>query len=61
MMSDEEMVNDVYVCHPPSYRSEKFHNYLMVLDKRVAAKGRNVHARFQRQEGAVIEKNPPLN
>ena len=61
MMSDEEEVDDVYVRHSPSYRCEKFHNYLMKLDKRVAAKGKNVHARFQRQEGAVIEKNPPPN
>jgi len=61
MMSDEEKINDVYVRHPPSYRSEKFHNYLIKLDKRVAAKGRNVHARFQRQEGAVLEKDPPPN
>jgi len=47
MMSDEEKINDVYVRHPPSYHSEKFHNYLIKLDKHVAAKGRNVHARFQ--------------
>ena len=61
MVSDEEKVDDVYVHHLPSYRSEKFHNYLMKLDKRVAAKGRNVHARFERQEGTIIEKNPPPN
>jgi len=40
--------------HPPSYHSEKFHNY---MDKCAAAKGRNANARFQRQEGAVIEKD----
>ena len=61
MTYDEEKIDDMYVSHPPSYRSEKFHNYLMKLDTRVAANGRNVHARFQRQEGTIIEKNPPPN
>ena len=35
-----------------SYRSEKFHKFLMKLDERAAAKG-NSHARFKRQEGSV--------
>lgn len=60
MMSDEERVGDIYVRHPPSYRSEKFHKFLMKLDERVATKS-NSHARFKRQEGSVVEKIAPVN
>ena len=52
MMSDKERMSDIYLRHPPSYRSEKFHKFLMKLDERAAAKG-NSHARFKRQEGSV--------
>ena len=38
MMSGEERVGDIYVCQPPSYRSEKFHKFLMKLDERADTK-----------------------
>ena len=59
MMSDEERVGDVYVRHPPYYRSGKFHKFLMKLDERAAAKGSH-HLRFKRR-GDVVEKIAPLN
>ena len=52
MMSNEERMSDIYLRHPPSYRSEKFHKFLMKLDERAAAKS-NSHSRFKRQEGSV--------
>ena len=60
MMSDEERVGDIYLRHPPSYRSEKFHKFLMKLDERAATKS-NSHARFKRQEGSIVEKTAPMN
>ena len=60
MMSDEEKVDDIYIRHRPSYRSEKFCNLLIKLDERLAAKGNN-HARFKWQERSVAEKVAPLN
>ena len=60
MMSDEERVGDIYLRHRPSYRSEKFHNFIIKLDERAATKGNN-HARFKWQEGSVVEKAAPMN
>ena len=60
MMSDEERVGDIYLRHRPSYRSEKFHNFIIKLDERAATKGNN-HARFKWQEGSVVEKAALMN
>ena len=60
MMSDEERVGDIYVRHPPSYRSEKFHKFLMKLDEREDTKS-NCRARFKRQEGFMVKKVAPIN
>ena len=60
MMSDEERVGDIYVRHSPSYRSEKFHKFLMKLDERADTKS-NCHARFKRQEGSMVKKVAPIN
>ena len=38
MMSDEEKRGDMYVCHQPEYRSEKFTSFLNKLDERCSKK-----------------------
>ena len=48
IMSEEERVEDRYVRHPPSYRSNKF---IMMLDQRGGKKSSS-HARFSREEGS---------
>ena len=35
MMSDEELVGDVYVRHPPSYRSASLNEFVKKLDFRL--------------------------
>jgi len=71
MMSEEEQVGDVYVRHPPHYRSEKFNKFIGKLDERASKKSKS-HARFSRKEGSprkvpipkhakqwMIEAKPP--
>lgn len=58
MMSDEEKVGDKYVCHPPSYRSEKLHKFIERLDNRLE-KVPTHHARHARVLGSPVEKEPP--
>ena len=71
MMSEEERVGDVYVRHPPHYRSEKLNKFIRKLDERASKKTKS-HARFSRKEGSprkvqipkhakqwMIEAKPP--
>jgi len=51
MMSEEERVGDVYVRHPPHYRSEKLNKFIRKLDERASKKSKS-HARFSRKEGS---------
>ena len=56
MMSDEERTGDRWICHPPSYRSEKFTQFLDKLDGRML---NDKHARFPRQLGSPRDKHIP--
>ena len=58
MMSDEEKDGDMYIRHPPSYRSQ---NFLCKLDERADKTNTKSHARFQRKKGSPRMKTPPVN
>lgn len=58
-MSDEEKISDnIYIRHPPLYRSEQFSRFLKKLDER-ADKVLKKHARFERREGSPRDILPP--
>ena len=58
MMSDEEKVGDQYICHLPSYRSDKLHKFIQRLDNWLEGT-RSSHARHTRVLGSPVEKQPP--
>ena len=53
-------MGDIYLHHRPSYRSGKFHNFIVMLDEQASTKGNN-HTRLKWQEGSVVEKAAPMN
>lgn len=57
-MSDEEKRDNVYVRHPPSYRSDTLNKYIEKLDERSASSTGN-HAKFERRIGTPIKKSVP--
>ena len=58
MMSEEEKVDDTYVRHPPSYRSERLNKFIQKLDERLECTPSH-HARHARILGSPIEKPIP--
>ena len=61
MMSDEEKQSDVYIRHPPLYRSSTLTKFIEKLDSRSEAKnGNNSHPRQKRQLGTSIDAPVPL-
>lgn len=60
MMSDEELVGDEYIRHPPSYRSVKLNRFLNKLDLRAERNNtRTAHPRVPRQLGSPVTKRAP--
>ena len=60
MMSDEDRVEDKYVRHPPSFRSDKVSRFIHKLDSRLNRKGSD-KARFVRVMGSPRMLPPPRN
>lgn len=58
MMSDEEKIDDSYVRHPPSFRSERFNKFIQKLDDRLANMPGS-HPRYSRRLGSPIETGAP--
>ena len=55
MMSDEELQGDIYIRHPPSYRSEILSKFIEKLDSRAAKSNDSAHPRVMRQLGTPAE------
>lgn len=60
MMSDEEKAGDVYIRHPPSYRSELVYNFIAKLESR-CDKTPNSQPRTTRVIGSPVNKPVPHN
>lgn len=60
MMSDEEKVENTYIRHPPSYRSERLQKFLIMLDERAEkSQSKTAHPRIPRQLGSPVTKAAP--
>ena len=60
MMSDEEEQGEVYIRHPPSYRSDILSSFIEKLDSR-CSKEANSQPRKKRVVGSPIMKAVPIN
>ena len=58
MMSDEELVEDFYVRHPPLYRSSALSDFINKLEARLG-KEKSIHYRLERRPGCAVEKPVP--
>lgn len=59
MMSDEEKQGDVYIRHPPSYRSSTLTKFIEKLDSRSEGKNSKSHPRVKRQLGTSVDVPVP--
>ena len=60
MMSDEELVGEKYIRHPPSYRSQTLINFIGKLDER-SEKQKKIIPRTKRELGSPVHKPVPSN
>ena len=61
MMSDEELQGDIYIRHPPSYRSDILSKFVAKLDSRAAKSKDSAHPRVMRRLGSPAEIAIPSN
>ena len=62
MMSDEEILGDVYIRHPPTYRSDKLNKFLSALDQRAEkSHAKTAHPRIARQLGSPVTRPAPVH
>ena len=60
MMSEEEKEGEVYVRHPPTYRSQAFKKFIEKLDQRLnASTDKSKHPRMDRRLGSPRERPIP--